>query len=198
MNIHKLLHIYGINAVGSKLNHAADLTEKIIVYKQPRLNKRIEKIINLSHKFNIAIEFSTETQFFNDTNNHQGIIASCKLPPTYGLAKLDEILSAKTGSKDDSVKKKKLLFVILDEITDPHNLGACVRTAAAAEADAVIITAHNSADINATVIKVASGGDDLVDHLKGVLPASLSETLIMFHESNVASLKKIKEFVKTK
>jgi len=43
-----------------------------------------------------------------------------------------------------------------------------------------------------------SGGNDLVDSLKKVLPDSLSETLTMFHESNVANLKKIKEFVKTK
>ena len=43
-----------------------------------------------------------------------------------------------------------------------------------------------------------SGGDDLVNHLKEVLPDSFAETLVMFHESNVINLKKIKKFVKTK
>ncbi len=53
-------------------------------------------------------------------------------------------------------------------------------------------------DIEELIDNMISGGDDLVDHLKEVLPDSLAETLVMFHESNVANLKKIKKFVKTK
>ena len=53
-------------------------------------------------------------------------------------------------------------------------------------------------EIEELIDNMISGGDDLVDNLKKVLPDSLSETLEMFHESNVANLKKIKEFVKTK
>jgi hypothetical protein len=53
-------------------------------------------------------------------------------------------------------------------------------------------------EIEELIDNMISGGDDLVDSLKKVLPDSLSETLTMFHESNVANLKKIKEFVKTK
>ncbi len=53
-------------------------------------------------------------------------------------------------------------------------------------------------EIEELIDNMISGGDDLVDNLKKVLPSSLSETLVMFHESNVANLKKIKEFVKTK
>jgi hypothetical protein len=53
-------------------------------------------------------------------------------------------------------------------------------------------------EIEELIDNMISGGDDLVDNLKKVLPDSLSETLVMFHESNVANLNKIKEFVKTK
>jgi hypothetical protein len=53
-------------------------------------------------------------------------------------------------------------------------------------------------EIEELIDNMISGGDDLVENLKKVLPNSLSETLVMFHESNVANLKKIKEFVKTK
>jgi hypothetical protein len=53
-------------------------------------------------------------------------------------------------------------------------------------------------EIEELIDNMISGGDDLVDNLKKVLPKSFSETLVMFHESNVANLKKIKEFVKTK
>jgi hypothetical protein len=53
-------------------------------------------------------------------------------------------------------------------------------------------------EIEELIENMILGGTDLVDHLKGVLPESLAETLTMFHESNVANLNKIKEFVKTK
>ncbi len=53
-------------------------------------------------------------------------------------------------------------------------------------------------EIEELIDNMISGGDDLVDNLKKVLPDTLSETLVMFHESNVANLKKIKEFVRTK
>jgi len=53
-------------------------------------------------------------------------------------------------------------------------------------------------EIEELIDNMISRGDDLVDNLKKVLPDSLSETLVMFHESNVVNLKKIKEFVKTK
>ncbi len=53
-------------------------------------------------------------------------------------------------------------------------------------------------EIEELIDNMISTGDDLVDNLKKVLPDSLSETLVMFHESNVVNLKKIKEFVKTK
>ena len=53
-------------------------------------------------------------------------------------------------------------------------------------------------DIEELIDNMISGGNDFVDQLKGVLPNSLAETLTMFHESNIANLKKIKELVKTK
>jgi hypothetical protein len=53
-------------------------------------------------------------------------------------------------------------------------------------------------EIEELIDNMISGGNDLVDHLKEVLPDSLAETLVMFHESNVTNLNKIKEFVKTK
>ena len=52
-------------------------------------------------------------------------------------------------------------------------------------------------EIEELIDNMISGSDDLVDHLKEVLPKSLAETLTMFHESNVSNLEKIKDFVKT-
>ena len=59
-------------------------------------------------------------------------------------------------------KQDSSLLLILDEITDPHNLGACLRTADAAGVDAVLIPKDKSAPLNMTVRKVASGAADTV------------------------------------
>jgi len=53
-------------------------------------------------------------------------------------------------------------------------------------------------DIEELIDNMISGGDDFVNRSKGVLPESLSETLAMFHESNVSNLKKIKELLNSK
>ena len=53
-------------------------------------------------------------------------------------------------------------------------------------------------EIEELIDNMISGGNEFVDQLKGVLPNSLAETLTMFHESNVANLKKIKKLVKTR
>ncbi len=50
-------------------------------------------------------------------------------------------------------------------------------------------------EIDRLIDNMISGGDELVDNLKSVLPNSLSESMVMFHESHVANLKKIKEFL---
>ena len=53
-------------------------------------------------------------------------------------------------------------------------------------------------EIEEIIDTMITSGDDLVEHLKEILPDSLSETLVMFQESNVNNLKKIKEFIKNK
>jgi len=58
--------------------------------------------------------------------------------------------------------------------------------------------AEKKNEIEELIENMISGGTDFVDHLKEVLPDSMAETLTMFHESNVANLNRIKEFVKTK
>ncbi len=50
-------------------------------------------------------------------------------------------------------------------------------------------------EIDKLIDNMITGGDELVDHLKTVLPNSLSESMVMFHESNIANLKKIKAFL---
>jgi 23S rRNA (guanosine2251-2'-O)-methyltransferase len=77
---------------------------------------------------------------------HQGVVA---IAPPFDYASLRDVL----GSK----KTGHALLVILDHLTDPHNVGAIIRTAECAGADAVILPERRSAGVNATVRKAAAG-----------------------------------------
>jgi len=83
-----------------------------------------------------------------DSTRHQGIVALCRMAPTRNENFLNQLL--------DSLEKPPFLL-ILDGVQDPHNLGACLRTADAAGVHAVIAPKDNAATLNATVRKVASG-----------------------------------------
>ncbi|GIS76165.1 MAG: hypothetical protein CM1200mP12_18840 [Gammaproteobacteria bacterium] len=63
---------------------------------------------------------------------------------------------------DNLLERVSLFLLILDHITDPHNVGACLRSAAAANVDAVIVPKNRSCHLTPTVRKVSSGGSELV------------------------------------
>jgi 23S rRNA (guanosine2251-2'-O)-methyltransferase len=79
---------------------------------------------------------------------HQGIVAQCQMPQPLNESTLDPMLE---------YPDHPLLFLVLDGVQDPHNLGACLRTADAAGVDAVIIPRDRAVSLTSTVIKVASG-----------------------------------------
>ena len=82
---------------------------------------------------------------------HQGVIVHCSARPVVGEAELLERIAAGLD-----------LVLVLDGVTDPHNLGACLRTADAAGAGAVVTTRHRSAALTPAAIKVASGAAETV------------------------------------
>lgn len=82
--------------------------------------------------------------------NHQGVLAKLK-NIEFIYASIDDLFDR---AKE---KNEKLLVAILDEIVDPHNLGAIIRSAECAGFHGVIISKHNSAEVNATVMKTSAG-----------------------------------------
>lgn len=84
---------------------------------------------------------------------HQGVVAEVSPSQVWGEAMLEELLDRSEGAP---------LILVLDGVTDPHNLGACLRTADAAGALAVIVPKDKSATLNATVRKVACGAAEVI------------------------------------
>lgn len=84
---------------------------------------------------------------------HQGVVALAAAAP---YADLDEMLSRIAPTLDE-VRARKPLLVALDEITDPHNFGAILRSAVAAGAEGVIVPERNAAPLSATTVKASAG-----------------------------------------
>jgi len=115
--------------------------------------------MDLAIKQNIAVEKVTLEQLEEQvTGNHQGICALCKA----GEVRDEKWLHRLVESLMESDSDHKPFILILDGITDPHNLGACLRTADAAGVDAIIIPKDNSASLTAVAQKVASGAAESV------------------------------------
>lgn len=140
--------IIGRNAVIEYLKNKEKAT-KLFVQKGD-LKGSIHKIIGMAKEKNLIIVEKDKQKLdqLSENQNHQGVIL---LAEDYKYSTLNEILEAGENSQTDP------LIIILDEITDPHNLGAIIRTAEAAGAQGVIIPNRRSASVNHTVHKTSAG-----------------------------------------
>lgn len=146
--------IYGFHAVTAALKNKHRQIFKL--YLAPdRHDQRMNTLIELAKAREVSIhELKTETLATDlQDARHQGVMAEVGELTPYHERDLEYLLS---------LGKKPCLILILDGVTDPHNLGACLRVADATGVDCVIIPKDKSASLNATVSKVASGGAESV------------------------------------
>lgn len=110
----------------------------------------IQTILREAGKRDAVVTFVTRERLnqMSETGNHQGVIASVA---SYQYASVEEILQRAEE------KGEPPFLILLDEIEDPHNLGAIIRTANLAGAHGVIVTKHRAAGLTATVAKASAG-----------------------------------------
>lgn len=140
--------IYGKNPLLSFIA-SGDIKE---VYLQNNFGDK--RILDLIKKENLPITYLSlnELNKLSGNGNHQGVVAVVK---PFQYSSLKEIISS---SKD----KTQPLVVILDEINDPHNLGAIIRSCDAFDVDGLIVKSHNQVPVNMTVVKVSTGATKFV------------------------------------
>lgn len=139
----------GIHTVNTVLRLHPERVQSVWI-EQDKHNNRVETLIGMAKKFGVPVQIvqrNTLDQLCEGTQ-HQGIVAKCTPTPLMDESELLQKCEQATSPP---------LLLALDEISDPHNLGACLRTADAAGVDAVIFPQRNSAPISATVHKIASG-----------------------------------------
>lgn len=159
-------YIYGKNPVYEILSNNPKRINKIYIQKNFSPDNRLKKIIELAKENKIIIQnidLRKFNEFFEEKANYQGVVASVS-PVEY--IELDEFLAI----KKDGYKK----IIILDGVSDPHNFGAIIRTAAAAGFDGVMVSNHRSCPITATVEKISSGA---INHISIIKTSSLSSSI---------------------
>lgn len=164
-------HIYGIHAVESMLKNSREDVLQVWIAKG-RKDKRVQNISRLVEKTGISLESISVDKMKKKCpdSNHQGVIAKIRLK------------KSKTVELEDILNRQKLLLLVLDEVQDPHNIGACLRTADAAGVDAVIVSKNRSPGITAVVRKVASGAVDTVPFIQ---VSNLARALRIMQDSGV-------------
>lgn len=153
----KLEAVYGLHAVTTLLQRSASQVSELWVQKG-RVDQRMQRVLELAQQQGIEIREADKGLMNQKADgNHQGIIAFRQPLHGHSEKQLPELLDAIDGNA---------FILILDGVTDPHNLGACLRTADAAGVDLVIAPKDKSAPLNATVAKVACGAAEVMPYVQ--------------------------------
>lgn len=164
--------LFGFHAVTVRVKTAPGSVVELYI-DGTRRDARMRQFIERAKEAGVRLIESDELrlQALCGTHRHQGVVAKVTAAPA--TKSLDDLL--------DTVEGPPLLLV-LDGVTDPHNLGACLRVADGAGAHAVIAPKDHAVGINATVAKVASGAAETVPYF---MVTNLARTLGELKERNI-------------
>lgn len=168
--------IYGIHAVCHLIKQNPDRVLNLWVIDKKKSTRELTEIILLCEKNGLNIEHVSKLTMDKHTSNgvHQGVMAKIKSGDLWSEKDLPKIL-------ENCVDAPPLLL-ILDGVQDPHNLGACIRTANAAGVAAVIIPKDKSVSVTSTVRKVASGA---AEYTPIISVTNLSRTIKQLKERGI-------------
>ncbi|WP_397450180.1 23S rRNA (guanosine(2251)-2'-O)-methyltransferase RlmB [Pseudomonas sp. NA-150] len=145
--------IYGVHAVEALLRHHPKRVKQVWLAEN-RNDPRVQPLIQLANDNRVPVGQAERREMDVWVEGvHQGVVADVSPSQVWGEAMLDELLDRTEGAP---------LLLVLDGVTDPHNLGACLRTADAAGALAVIVPKDKSATLTPTVRKVACGAAEVI------------------------------------
>jgi len=162
MSAHRVL--FGFHAVTVRLKTAPESVIEVHV-DATRRDARMRQFVERARAAGTKLVDSDDAalQKLCGTHGHQGVVA--RVERTFQARTLDEVLEDVSGAP---------LLLLLDGVTDPHNLGACLRVADGAGVQAVIAPKDHAVGINGTVAKVASGAAETVPYL---MVTNLSRTI---------------------
>ena len=175
--------LFGFHAVGVRLKTAPQSIVEIYVdpgRRDARMRQFVERVQEAGAR--LVEADGVRLARLCGSHGHQGVAARVNaVAQVHSLDELLENLEAANAALPLALRTPPLILV-LDGVTDPHNLGACLRVADGAGAHAVIAPKDHAAGINATVAKVASGAAETVPYF---MVTNLARTLNELKERNI-------------
>lgn len=146
--------VTGLRAVEQLLQSPTTEVRRVYAEYQTA-NPRVEAAIKLARSKGIEVQAANRARLtqISGESRHQGIVAQVHRSTVLDEAALRSLVEARLAEDSGG----PLTLLLLDSIQDPHNLGACLRTADAAGVDAVVAPRHGAAGLGPTVSKVAAG-----------------------------------------
>lgn len=165
--------LYGLHAMQAVLENEPERVLEVLVLKG-RDDDRLKQVINQARRFGISVQFCQRKVLDDKVNGeqHQGVVARAKPARVMDEADLDAILE----------RNDEPFILVLDGVTDPHNIGACLRTADAAGVQALVVPKDKSAGLTATARKVACGAAESIPLIQ---VTNLSRTLKHLQDKGV-------------
>ena len=167
--------IFGFHAVGVRIKTAPESVIEVL-FDATRRDARMKQFMARAQEAGVRLIEADGLRLAKlaGSHGHQGVAA--RVNPVAQAHSLDELLESLEAAGTMP------LLLVLDGVTDPHNLGACLRVADGAGAHAVIAPKDHAAGINATVAKVASGAAETVPYF---MVTNLARTLGELQERNI-------------
>ena len=165
--------IFGRNSVIEALKAGRSINKLLVL--EGANDSSIKMILHLAGKARIVKEYVSRQKLdkISGKKNHQGVIA---MAAAVQYSTLEEIFQLAEE------KNQPPFIILLDELEDPHNFGAILRTADAVGVHGVIIPKRRSVQLNATVAKTSAGA---VEYVKVAQITNVAETLKVFHDMNL-------------
>ncbi len=175
--------LFGFHAVGVRLKTAPQTIAEIHI-DPTRRDQRMRQFVVRVQEAGVRLIESDGMRLARlaGQHGHQGVVA--RVTAHQAVKSLDDLLQDFEDRQADLADNQRdtLLLLVLDGVTDPHNLGACLRVADGAGVHAVIAPKDHAAGINAVVAKVASGAAETIPYF---MVTNLARTLQELKERNV-------------
>jgi 23S rRNA (guanosine2251-2'-O)-methyltransferase len=155
----KSRYVTGLRAV-EQLMSAREADVRRIYAEYQTANPRVEALIAKANSQGIEVQAANRARLtqMSGESRHQGIVAEVRRSTVLDEAALRTMVEERLQASEG----RKLLLLLLQGVEDPHNLGACLRTADAAGVDAVVVPRHGAAGLGPTVSKVAAGAAESI------------------------------------
>ena len=161
----------GRNPIREALRNNRDI-EKLLVQKG-ELNGSAKQIVQFAKEKKIMVQEVDKTRLDEIAEHHQGLIA---IASAYQYSSLTSILETAEERNEDP------FIILLDGITDPHNLGAIIRTAECAGAHGVVVPVHRSVGLTPAAVKASAGA---IEHVKVARVTNINRTIEELQQHNI-------------